>query len=161
MKMPLVSNLLNWYEKRLRNKLLISGVTSFVLVYGMTLQLVYIQAADSLLQSAYKESISTTGILAMGLYRSYEIETDRREIQSFILGAKKYRDNVLEISVLDRQLQIVASTTEDLITTSKNTSRLNGALENQVDIEVDLNRLPPNIHVAYPISAGLNENGNH
>lgn len=150
----------NWYQNSFKNKVLVSVLTIFVCIYGGTLQLVYMQTASNLLSATQKEVLSTTGTLAMALYRSYEVENDQREIQSFVVGSKLYRDNVINLHVLNRQLQVIASTNEDAILSTLQGQPLTMALENQFSLKLNLDETPPNIKVAYPISAGLADKTN-
>ena len=118
------------------------------------------QTANNLLSATQKEALSTTGILAMALYRSYEVDNDQREIQSFIVGSQLYRDNALEIHVLDRELTVIASTNENIVGQSLTMPRLQRALNNQHSLSMDTSATPPYIRVSYPISAGLSNKGN-
>ena len=149
--------LTNWYQKSFKNKVLFSVLSIFVCVYGITLQLVYMQTAKNLLSATQKEALSTTGILAMALYRSYEVENDQREIQSFIVGSQLYRDNIIKINVLNRALQVIASTDENTIASTLNTPALNQALNNAYRLKMNSSATPPYIKVVYPISAGLGQ----
>ncbi len=158
MKWQLLSTARLWYQKSFKNKVLVAVLSIFVAIYGLTLQFVYWQATQSLLSATKREALSTTGILAMGLYRSYEIENEQREIQSFIVGSQRYRENVLEINILNRQLLVLASTQEENISHLENKPDLSHALNNVYAVSIHQISVPAYIRVVYPISAGPGDN---
>ena len=98
---------------RIKNKILFSVLAVFLVIYGATLSYIYSRIKEDLLQSARQEALSTTQILALTLYRNYEIESDSREIQTYILKARVMKPNLLEINVLGRSLEVVSSTNDD------------------------------------------------
>ena len=158
MKWHLRATLRLWYQGSFKNKVLVAVLATFVCIYGITLQFVYWQASQSLLNATQKEALSTTGILAMGLYRSYEIDNEQREIQSFIVGSQQYRENVLDINIISRQLQVIASTLEDNIAQLRTQPDIRFALTNAFSVKVHQNASPPYVRVIYPISAGPGAN---
>lgn len=94
-ELALTATLTNWYKNSFRNKLVTVTLATFILVYFSTLHWVYTTMSADLLSAAKKESISTSAILVMALYRSFDLETDKREMLSFLLGSKKYRQNMV------------------------------------------------------------------
>jgi len=40
-------------------------------------------------------------------YRNYEIPKDFREIQSYIVGTQRYKSNITEINLLDKNSTII------------------------------------------------------
>lgn len=145
---------MNWLALRIKNKILFSVLAVFTIIYGATLSYIYNHIKGDLLQSARQEALSTTQILAVTLYRNYEIESDSREIQSYIMGAKKYKSTLLEINVLDRNLEIVSSTDDDNLLETASGQRYADALENTSSIQLLTEEPEPFVNVVYPISAG-------
>jgi len=152
--MRLLATLRHWYQSSFKNKVLVAVLATFVCIYGVTLQFVYWQASQSLLSATQREALSTTGILAMGLYRSYEIDNEQREIQSFIVGSQQYQKNVLDINIISRQFEIIASTLEGNISQIRPLPLIDEALGNVFTVKVYRSASPPHIRVVYPISAG-------
>ena len=145
----------DWFAQRIKTKILVSVLLVFIAIYGATLSYVYIHIKKDLLRSAVQDALSTTQILALILYRNYEIETDAREIQTYILAPKKYKSNLLEINVLDRDLTIVSSTNEDKLFETAAGQRYADALDNSSSIRL-LSQVPePFISIVFPVSASL------
>ncbi|MBT4503122.1 MAG: HAMP domain-containing protein, partial [Gemmatimonadetes bacterium] len=142
------------FALRIKNKILFSVLAIFIVIYGATLSYIYNRLEEDLLQSARQEALSTTQILAVTLYRNYEIENDSREIQSYILGARKYKSNLLEINVLDRNLEIISSTDEDNLFATVVGRKYASALENTSAIQLHTEEPEPYLNIVYPISAG-------
>ena len=152
MNSPLAS-LYDWLAHRIRNKILFSVLAIFAILYGATLSYVYNRIREDLLQSARQEAESTTQILAITLYRNYEIENDSREIQSFMeLGPMKNKSNLLEINVLDRNLEIVSSTNEDNLFETAAGQKYAAALENTSSVQMLTQGPEPFINIVYPVS---------
>jgi len=142
------------FALRIKNKILFSVLAIFIVIYGATLSYIYNRLEEDLLQSARQEALSTTQILAVTLYRNYEIENDSREIQSYILGARKYKSNLLEINVLDRNLEIISSTDEDNLFATAVGRKYTSAIENTSAIQLHTEEPEPYLNIVYPISAG-------
>ena len=68
----------DWLTLRIKNKILFSVLTVFVLIYGATLHYTYNRTREGLVQAAVEEALSTAKVLALTLYRNYEIENDVR-----------------------------------------------------------------------------------
>ena len=160
-----ISSLYGWIVLRIKNKILFSVLAVFIIIYGATLSYIYNHIREDLLQSARQEALSTTQILALTLYRNYEIENDSREIQSYILRARKLKPALLEINVLDRNLEIVSSTNDDRLFETAIGQKYADALKNTSSVHL-LTEVPdpqdsaspePFINIVYPVSAGLAE----
>ncbi len=145
----------DWLALRIKNKILFSVLTVFVLIYGATLSYTYNRTREDLLQAAVAEALSTTRVLALTLYRNYEIEHDVREIQSYVFAAGKYKSSLIEINVLDRELTYVSSTDEDKLLERAVGQTYSDALANTSHIELVLDAVPPHINIVYPVSAGV------
>jgi hypothetical protein len=133
-------------------------LATFILVYFSTLHWVYTTMSADLLSAAKKESISTSAILVMALYRSFDLETDKREMLSFLLGSKKYRQNMLLTRVVSADGTIVSSTGFNEIGQTVKTSFSHKAMDNQTSTHFIVNGHEPYLKVFYSISAGLGSN---
>ena len=153
MNSPLGS-LYDWLVHRIKNKILFSVLANFVIIYGATLSYTYNHIKEDLLESARREALSTTQLLAVTLYTNYEIEEDSREIQTLIRWQKKFKSNLLEINVLDRNLEIVSSTNEDNLFETAVGQRYSHALKNTRSIQLRTKEAEPFINIVYPVSAG-------
>ena len=153
MSSPLASAY-DWLALRIRNKILFSVLAVFVIIYGATLSFVYNRIKVDLLQSAKQEAASTTKMLAVTLYRSYEIDNDSREIQGYIVRAPEIYQNLLEINVLDRKLEIISSTNEDKLSETAMGQIYTDALGNTTSAELRTGVSRPYVHIVYPVSAG-------
>lgn len=147
--------LYDWWALRIKNKILFSVLAVFVLIYGATLSYTYNRTREDLVQAAIEEALSTAKVLALTLYRNYEIENDVREIQSYVFAAGKYKSNLIAINVLDRELTYVSSTDESKLLERAVGQTYSAALANTSHIELVLNATPPHVHIVYPVSAGL------
>ena len=147
--------LYDWLAHRIRNKILFSVLAVFIIIYGATLSYTYNHIKEDLLESARQEALSTTQVLAVTLYSSYEIEYDSREIQSYIVNAMKYKSNLLEINVLDRNLEIVSSTNDDNLFETATAQKYAAALENTSSVILLTEGAEPFINIVHPVSAGL------
>ncbi len=153
MNLPLASRY-NWLALRIKYKILGSVLAVFILIYSATLSYIYSHLKQDLLHSARQEALSTTQMLAATLYRNYEVDSDSREIQSFILGAVTYNTKLLEISVIDRNLEVVSSTEDEKLFAAAVGQRYTEALENTSSIQLLAEEPTPYINIVYPISAG-------
>ncbi len=61
----------SWITGRIKNKILMSVLSIFIVLYGATLTYVYYRIKADLLESARIEAVSTSQILAHSLYRNY------------------------------------------------------------------------------------------
>ena len=146
-----------WFAGRIKNKILLSVLSIFIVLYGATLTYLYYRIKADLLESARIEAVSTSQILAHSLYRNYEIENDIRSIQIDVLSAKKDKGNILEINVINRDLEVVSSTNEDNLFERFDYRAYAEAIENRSSVLVVEAGGEPFINVVYPISAGLSE----
>ena len=147
----------SWFTGRIKNKILLSVLSIFVVLYGATLTYVYYRIKADLLESARIEAVSTSQILAHSLYRNYEIENDIRSIQIDVLSAKKDKGNILEINVINRDLKVVSSTNEDNLFDRFDSQTYVDAIDNRSSVLVIEAGNEPFINVVYPVSAGLTE----
>lgn len=151
-----MASLYDWFALRIKNKILFSVLAVFVLVYGATLSYVYNRIKEDLMHAAEQEALSTTKILALTLYRNYEIENDIREIQTFVLRAREFKANLLEVNVLNRDLEFISSSDEDKLFESAEGQRYLDALAN-TNSSLIVEGPEPHIDIIYPVSAGLDK----
>ena len=149
-----MSMLWEWFTRRIQLKILVPVLGIFIVLSGVTLGFIYSRIKQDLLQSARQEALSTTQIVALTLYRNYEIDNDSREIQSYVYGARKYKANLLEINVVDRDLRIVSSTNEENLLAPAAGEDFARALGNEGSVRLVVDGKPPFVEVVYPVSAG-------
>lgn len=162
----LIEWLFPWSTRSIRNKILFSIVLVFCVVYGGTLTYVYQKSRKDLFNFAQREALSTARLLAITLYRSYEIETDFREIQSYVSGVKRSKDSIIEINVYGRDGAIVSSTEEDKLFNRDPSHRLReqashfGRVE-LLPIDGDKIQLKGDmfLRAIHPVAAGFSEDG--
>ncbi len=150
----MIVKLTDWYLKSFRNKLVTAILGIFFVVYSLMLHWAYSTMSADLLLAAKKESISTSAILVMALYRSFDLETDKREILSFLLGSKQYRQNLTLIRVFNSQQMIVSSTNIDEIGQSDHAIDHQEVLSNLISTKSLVKDDLPYLQIFYPISAG-------
>ncbi|MCB0334951.1 MAG: HAMP domain-containing histidine kinase [Bdellovibrionales bacterium] len=130
----------------------------FVLLYVPTLYFTFQQSKAGLFESAKIESLSIVRILALELFRNYELETDTREIQSVLIGAQRSNIDILELEVFDATGLIINSTEETRLGSMRQEKQVKATLQNESRETMNLTETVPAIRMWYPISAGLGRN---
>ena len=145
----------NWIAGRIKNKILFSVLAVFVIVYGTTLGVTYSSSKDDLLKAAIDEAQSTAETLALTLWRNYEFENDAFAIQSYLHGYERIKsDNLLEVNVFDRSLEILSSTTDENLGMTVAGEMYEMAIDNTPTTALVMEpREEPFIHIAFPVSA--------
>jgi HD-GYP domain-containing protein (c-di-GMP phosphodiesterase class II) len=147
-----------WYKQSVRNKILFSILFVFLAMYGLTISCIFIRVKKDTFDTARQEALSTAQIISVALYRNYEIPKDSREIQSYIVGTKRYKKFIEEISVISRDLEIISSTSEDMLMGKINDRKQVHILKSQrshTETDEDLDN--PHIKIWYPVKAGRTE----
>ncbi len=145
----------NWFRKSIQNKIIFTVLAVFLCVYGVITSINYFQIKKDILDNAQQEAFSLAQIIAGTIYRNYEIPDDSREIQSYILGIKRYKNNITDISVFSKELITVNSTNENIL--FKKTIRkdiIESIEHNKSSIELLEKNNERFIRVIYPVSAG-------
>lgn len=151
-----MKQLINLITTSIANKIVTSVLMVFLLVYGLSISYVYLKARDDILKSVKQETLSTAQIIAVAIYRNYEIPRDFREIQSYIIGTKRYKKNILSLNVISREYKIISSTDNKLLLkTAKGIEFRDVLQQNSSIIELNENDPAPSIRIVYPVSAGL------
>lgn len=146
----------SWLTKRLRNKITFSVLLVFLVVYAITISLSYLQMKGDLFDAAEKEALSTAQMIAISIYRNYEIPADFREIQSYVVGTKRFKKNIIELNVIDRGLTVIGSTTEyKLLKKVEGADYSEAVRHNKHHIAVTEEADNPYIRIVYPIAAGI------
>ena len=158
MKNPLAP-LRNWAAGRIKNKILFSVLAVFLVLYGGTLSYIYDIIRDDMLEVARRNALQDSRKLAWTLYRNYEDLEDarlyHRDLETFL----EIQTNLLEISVVNRELAIVGSTNFDLIFETVTDGKYRQALQNKESLLMHLGGSSgaqaedPYINVVYPIRA--------
>ena len=151
------SLLQSWLGRRIQNKILFSVLAVFIVVYGATLNYIYTSTKADLLEAARRQAQSTAEMLALTLYRNYELEEDIRKIQIDILSAKKSKSDIMEINVFDRNLEILSSTNDENLFTAVEGEIYASAVRNKAHIKLFTEVGEPYLNIVYPVSAGANE----
>ena len=130
----------------------------FLVVYGITISLSYVQMKGDLFDAAEKEALSTAQMIAISIYRNYEIPADFREIQSYVVGTKRFKKNIIELNVIDGGLTVIGSTTEDkLLKRAEGADYSEAVRHKKHHIAVTEEADNPYMRIVYPISAGIAE----
>ena len=145
----------HWIAGRIKNKILFWVLAVFVVVYGVTLSYTYSSTRSDLLKAATEEAQSTAETLALTLWRNYELENDIYDIQSYLYGYERIKsDNLIEVNVFDRSLEILSSTNEENLGATVKGEIFNRAIANTPTTELNTEAGErPFIHIVYPVSA--------
>lgn len=143
-----------WFCRSIKNKILASVLFAFAIFYIPTFVYIYNQNRDELFNSVQIEALSAAQIIAIAIYRNYELETDQREIQSFVVGAQRSSGSIQELSILDTSLQVLSSTNEARLSRHSEGHEYRQALRNKVFYTLVNDNVTPISRIVYPISAG-------
>jgi HAMP domain-containing protein len=159
--------LYDWIAGRIKNKILISVLFVFVVLYGATLIVTYSSSKDDLLKAATDEAQSTAETLALTLWRNYELGTDGdiRNIQSYLVGFERIINRrretsdttsvLLEVNVIDSDLMIQNSTIDDNLFTTVVGEIYRNAIANVPTpprLVLEKGEVPF-IHIVHPVTA--------
>ena len=152
------SEIHNWLTNSIKNKIIFSVLFVFLVVYGIIISLNYFQIKEDLLQAAKREALSTAQIIAIAIYRNYEIPTDFREIQSYIIGVKRYKQNIVEINIISRELIVISSTKENKLLKKMIADEYNRSIKYNISFNILIEK-PDNsfIRIIHPISASISK----
>lgn len=141
----------------IKHKLIFAILSAFSFIYIPTLTYVFLQNKKDLYQSMENEALSVAKILSISIYRNYELSSDLREIQSFLIGSKRSKEDLVKLRVINKDFQILASTNhyelkstvvgEDYLRAENNLYSLELVGSKGDDI--------PYIRIVYPISQNL------
>lgn len=150
-----LSSPLTWFRSSIKNKILISVLTVFLIAYGLSISWMYNRASSDALKAVRQETLSTAQIIAVAIYRNHEIPRDFREIQSYIMGTKRYKKTISAIHVISRQMKIISSTDYSLLMSRSTNSIYREIIRNNTSMtDINDSGNHPRIRIIYPISAG-------
>jgi signal transduction histidine kinase len=148
----------SWLTERVRNKITFSVLLVFLIIYGITVSLNYFQMKIDLFDAAEKEALSTAQMIAISIYRNFEIPADFREIQSYVIGTKRFKKNIIELNVIDNELTVIGNATEDkLLRKVTGTDFIEAVRYKKRHTHLNEEADNPYIRIVYPIAAGISQ----
>lgn len=143
------------FRNSLRKKIILTVLIVFLCVYAVIISVNYIQIKKDIIDNARQEAFSLAQIIAGTIYRNYEIPGDSREIQSYILGIKRYKNSIKDISLVSKDFIIVNSTDEKIIFRKTTEKDLTECIEfNKSNIDLFETNNEGFIRIIYPVSPG-------